>query len=85
MKLSVREAQILDLLCHGCTNKTIALRLGISPHTVRDHIGAMSIRFYAKGRTALATAYLLKITLPALRLPVDVNAINPPINRGLHL
>lgn len=57
MKLSVREAQILDLLCHGFTNKAIAQQLGVSPHTVRDHISAMSNRFHVTGRTALATEY----------------------------
>jgi len=33
-----RESEVLVLLAHGLSNKTIALRLGISPHTVRDHV-----------------------------------------------
>jgi len=73
MKLSVREAQILDLLCHGLTNKAIAQQLGISPHTVRDHIGAMTDRFHIKGRTALATAYLHKMAAHARHLPTHAN------------
>lgn len=66
MKLSMREAQILELLCHGFTNKTIALQLGVSPHTVRDRISTMSTRFHVKGRAALVTVYLHKTTEQAL-------------------
>lgn len=72
MKLSVREAQILDLLCHGFTNKTIAQQLCISPHTVRDRISAMSIRFHVKGRAALVTVYLHKTAAHALHPHVNV-------------
>lgn len=66
MKLSAREVQILDLLSHGLTNKAIAQQLGISPHTVRDRIGAMCIRFHVKGRTALVAVYLHKTAAHAL-------------------
>ena len=36
--LTAREADVLSLLAHGCTYEQIALRLGISIHTVTSHI-----------------------------------------------
>jgi len=35
--LSPRETAISDLLLQGCSSADIALRLGISRHTVKDH------------------------------------------------
>jgi len=37
-----RQAQILDLICQGRTDKSIAVELGLSKATVRSHLG----RFY---------------------------------------
>jgi two-component system, NarL family, response regulator YdfI len=36
--LTTREGDVLQLLAHGCTYEQIALRLGISVHTVTSHI-----------------------------------------------
>lgn len=36
-ELTVREAQVRDLLLLGCSSEAIALRLSISRHTVKDH------------------------------------------------
>ncbi len=36
--LSRRESEILELLMEGATTLAMAERLGISPHTVRDHL-----------------------------------------------
>ena len=36
-RLSPRERQICELLLIGCSSTAIALRLRISPHTVKDH------------------------------------------------
>lgn len=73
MKLSVREAQIMELLCHGFTNKTIAVQLGVSPHTVRGHISAMSNRYHVTRRAALVTIYLHKTAAHTLHPNVNVN------------
>jgi len=35
--LSPREAEVYDLMLMGCSSDAIALRLGISRHTVKDH------------------------------------------------
>lgn len=61
MRLSVREAQILDLLQRGLTNKEIGQELRLSPYTVRDQISAMLIRYDLNGRAAL-TAFHAKKT-----------------------
>jgi DNA-binding CsgD family transcriptional regulator len=42
--LSARECEILEALAAGLSNKEIARRLGISPNTVKTHVG----RVYAK-------------------------------------
>jgi DNA-binding CsgD family transcriptional regulator len=36
-RLSRREAEVTDLLLLGCGSEAVALRLGISRHTVKDH------------------------------------------------
>jgi len=36
--LSPRQEQIMSLMSRGKTNKAIAAELGISPHTVNNHI-----------------------------------------------
>jgi DNA-binding CsgD family transcriptional regulator len=50
-----RESEVLVLLAHGHSNKTIALRLGISPHTVRDHVCGLIQRHGLSNRVQLAT------------------------------
>ena len=56
--LSPREREVADLLLAGCGSEAIALRLGISRHTVKDHrkqifrklrIGSLA-EFFALGR-----------------------------------
>ena len=37
-RLSLREADVVRLLAKGCSYAEIALRLGISAHTVGTHI-----------------------------------------------
>lgn len=37
-RLSVRESDVLDLVCRGLSNKRIALALEIAPETVKSHI-----------------------------------------------
>jgi DNA-binding NarL/FixJ family response regulator len=33
-----RERQVLDLVAQGCTNRAIAVRIGVAEHTVEGHI-----------------------------------------------
>lgn len=49
--LTEREQQVLSLLALGLPNKAIALRLGISDHTVKFHVGSILAKLDAAGRT----------------------------------
>lgn len=53
--LTERERQVLELLADGLTNKAIALRLGISDHTVKFHVGAILSKLGAESRTEAVT------------------------------
>jgi DNA-binding NarL/FixJ family response regulator len=41
VRLTGRERDIVDLLLEGCTNKVIALRLGVSVQTVKNQLSAL--------------------------------------------
>jgi DNA-binding NarL/FixJ family response regulator len=49
--LTPREAQILDAIADGLTNKAIARRLGISLHTVKFHVESVFRKLGASTRT----------------------------------
>jgi DNA-binding NarL/FixJ family response regulator len=48
--LSDREWEVLKLVAEGATNKEIAARLFISPHTVKDHTRTLYRRLGARNR-----------------------------------
>lgn len=52
--LSRREAEVLDLLAAGHANKVIALRLGISEKTVKNHLSAVFQKIGVTDRTQAA-------------------------------
>ncbi|HJS90970.1 MAG TPA: response regulator transcription factor [Steroidobacteraceae bacterium] len=49
--LTAREAQVLDAIADGLTNKAIARRLGISLHTVKFHVESVFRKLGARTRT----------------------------------
>jgi DNA-binding CsgD family transcriptional regulator len=49
--LTPREAEVLALLAEGASNKAIARRLGISPHTAKFHVSQLLNKLDATGRT----------------------------------
>jgi two-component system nitrate/nitrite response regulator NarL len=49
--LTPREREVLDLLAHGLSNRQIAERLGISEHTAKFHVAAVSGKLGAASRT----------------------------------
>jgi len=49
--LTPREAQILDAIADGLTNKAIGRRLGISLHTVKFHVESVFRKLGANTRT----------------------------------
>lgn len=38
VKLTLREKEVLIMICSGARNKEIAENLGISPNTVKNHV-----------------------------------------------
>src|SRR2546423_3772999 len=48
--LSERELEVLDLIGAGRTNKEIADKLYLSPHTVKDHTRALYRKIGARNR-----------------------------------
>ncbi len=50
--LSAREREIVGLLVAGCTDREIAARLHISPHTVKNHVTRLREKVGARNRTA---------------------------------
>ncbi len=59
--LSPRELEVLELLVQGLTTVAIATELGISPHTVRDHLKHL----YRKTRTGSRGELLGMISRPS--------------------
>ena len=55
--LSAREAEILDLLIEGLSNKEIAQKTSISAGTVRNHLGNIFKKLHVRCRTEAATKY----------------------------
>lgn len=49
--LTTREAEVLDGLVQGLTNKAIAHKLGITDHTVKFHVNAIMTKLNAQSRT----------------------------------
>lgn len=54
-ELSEREWDVLTLLTEGENNREIGVRLGISPHTVRAHIGKILAKLEVRDRLEAAT------------------------------
>lgn len=52
--LSARQTDVLRLLAHGATNKTIARELGLGENTIKTHIKQIMKRLAAKNRTEAA-------------------------------
>jgi two-component system response regulator DesR len=48
--LSAREREVLDLIAAGSTNREIAQRLYLSPHTVKEHTSALYRKLNARNR-----------------------------------
>ncbi|MBB4908296.1 helix-turn-helix transcriptional regulator [Actinophytocola algeriensis] len=51
--LSAREQEIVRLLAHGHTNAEISRLLGLSPHTVGDHVKSVFGKLAVRSRTEL--------------------------------
>jgi DNA-binding NarL/FixJ family response regulator len=62
--LTRREREVLALLARGASNKAIARRLEITPHTAKFHVASIVAKLGAAGRTdAVARAMRLGLVL----------------------
>jgi DNA-binding CsgD family transcriptional regulator len=57
LKLTERERQILEAVADGATNREIAQKLWISPHTVRTHIEHIFEKLNVRTRTEAAALF----------------------------
>lgn len=55
--LTMRETQVLDLICVGMQNKIIADRLGLSENTVKVHVRNIYKKMNVRNRTEAASRY----------------------------
>lgn len=62
--LTSREQEVLALVASGLPNKGIALRLGITEHTVKFHVGAILGKLGAASRTEAVTLAVRNGMLP---------------------
>lgn len=58
--LTEREREILQLLAHGETNKAIALKLGISNDTVKQHVRHILTKLNLTSRVEAAVLYTVE-------------------------
>jgi DNA-binding NarL/FixJ family response regulator len=64
IELTARELQVLRLLAEGASNKCIARRLDITPHTAKFHVASIVAKLGATGRTdAVAKAMRLGLVM----------------------
>ena len=49
--LTGRELEVLQLMAGGLPNKTVAAKLGISPHTVKFHVASILSKLHVSSRT----------------------------------
>jgi len=59
-RLSARELQVARFVSLGMTNKQIAIRLNLSPNTIKRHVARILRRLGLGKRSAMATWYALR-------------------------
>jgi DNA-binding NarL/FixJ family response regulator len=68
-ELTPRQAQIAAAIGLGRSNKQIAVSLGLSPHTVREHVSVLLAKTKTTSRTELAMHLAERQFLEHLWLP----------------
>jgi len=63
--LSVREREVLARLLAGDSEKQVALRLGISPHTVHGHVKVLYRHFNVSSRAELLARFINQPIAPS--------------------
>ncbi len=65
IKLPPMQRKVLDMLCQKMNTKEIAAKLGLSPHTIRNHLKAVFRAYDVNNRTALIAEIAQRGELPA--------------------
>ena len=55
-ELTRREGQVLDRICQGMSNKSIANELGVSEQAVKAHITRLFLKYGVENRAGLVAA-----------------------------
>lgn len=72
MPITVRQFEVLGLLCEGKSNEVIAEELSVAPETVRTHVKGIRYALKAASRAhAVSRAFELGLLVPA---PLDEHA-----------
>jgi DNA-binding CsgD family transcriptional regulator len=69
--LTVREVDVLALLCQGYTNADVARLLFISPVTVAHHVANMQSRLRVRNRAQLVAVAVVDGVLTSDRWPME--------------
>jgi DNA-binding CsgD family transcriptional regulator len=56
--LPPRQRQVTDLILSGETPKRIAIQLGLSVHTIREHLETVYRKFDVSGRDELMSKFI---------------------------
>ena len=59
-ELSPKEIKILDLIKLGCTDKDIALQLGVTRQTIKHHLQYIFAKLGAENRTVAVVKALMQ-------------------------
>jgi DNA-binding CsgD family transcriptional regulator len=65
--LTEREVMVLRLLTEGCSNREIATRLHISPHTAANHVRSILMKTQCANRTEAAAWALRRLPEPTVQ------------------
>ena len=68
--LTERESQVLDLLCHGLSNRHMGLKLSLSPRTVEKYVSRLLQKTDTSNRTDLVR-YAIEHELVERRSPTN--------------
>jgi ATP/maltotriose-dependent transcriptional regulator MalT len=76
--LSVREAEVLEMVATGLSNEQVAARLGVTVHAVKFHLAGIYRKLGVANRTQAAGVYVRA----AAGLPPDAGLVAPEARRG---
>lgn len=59
-RLTPMQIKVMLLVCDGYTNEVVAIKLGLSHHTVKYHVCQTMLRFNSENRTAAAVRFAME-------------------------